>query len=134
MCAINLDALLAEAEQKQRWSLALRYHYLKVLRRLVDEGLIEWRPRNTDQDYLAQLQDPSLRAVFSELSSTFKWEWYGDAPVVERRYLFLKKAFEAFHQQHAPGSPSLPHRTTNATPKASATEATPSPEAPARKA
>ena len=99
---IDLDALLADAEQKKRWSLALRYHYLKVLRRLVDEGAIEWKPRNTDQDYLAQLKDPALRAVFSDLSFTFKWIWYGDAPMDEARYVRLKQDFEAFHRQHAP--------------------------------
>ncbi|HEX2617498.1 MAG TPA: DUF4129 domain-containing protein [Flavobacteriales bacterium] len=95
---LDLDKLLRQAEKAREWRLALRYHYLKVLRRLVDEGRITWEPRYTDHDYLAQLKEPALRATFSELSFLFKWVWYGDAPVDEQRYHRLRPAFEAFHQ------------------------------------
>lgn len=94
---LDLDALLRDAENAKKWKLALRYQWLKVLRRLVDEGLINWQPRFTDADYLAQLKEPAMRASFSELSFLFKWVWYGDAPMDEVRYHRLKPAFEAMH-------------------------------------
>lgn len=94
---LDLEPLLREAENRANWRLALRYQWLKVLRRLVDEGRIKWQPRFTDADYLAQLKDPALRATFSELSFVFKWVWYGDAPMDAERYRRLKPAFEAAH-------------------------------------
>lgn len=94
---LDLDALLAKAEKKGDWRGALRYQYLKVLRRLMDEGRIEFQPKNTDRDYLRQLKEPTDRAVFSELSFIFKWAWYGDAPVDEARYRSLSPAFTQFH-------------------------------------
>lgn len=102
---LDLDKLLREAEQKADWRLALRYQWLKVLRKLVDEGRITWQPRSTDADYLAQLKEPALRATFSELSFIFKWVWYGDAPMDVERYQRLKPAFEAAHRP-APAAPA----------------------------
>lgn len=95
--ALDLDKLLAKAEKAQDWRIALRYHYLKVLRRLMDEGLIQWQPRYTDHDYMRQLKDPAKRAAFGEVSFLFKWAWYGDAPMDEARYRTMLPAFVSFH-------------------------------------
>ena len=94
---LDLDDLLANAERKGDWRSALRYQYLKVLRRLMDDGSIDFQPKSTDRDYLRQLKDPTQRAVFGELSFLFKWAWYGDAPVDEARYRRLVPEFAAFH-------------------------------------
>lgn len=96
---MDLDALLAKAEQDANWRLALRYQYLLVLRRLVDDGRITWEPRYTDHDYLGQLKEPGLRSTFAELSFLFKWVWYGDAPLDAPRYQALRPSFETFHQR-----------------------------------
>ena len=94
---LDLDRLLAKAESEGNWRTALRYQYLKVLRRLIDEGRIEWQPRYTDREYLRQLKDPAERASFSEISFLFKWAWYGNAPMDEARYRRLAPAFVEFH-------------------------------------
>ncbi len=94
---LDLDKLLREAEKSANWRLALRYQWLKVLRRLVDEGRIKWQPRFTDADYLAQLKEPALRITFGELSFLFKWVWYGDAPMDADRYQRMKPPFQAAH-------------------------------------
>jgi len=101
--ALDLDQLLAEAEKAEDWRTALRYHYLKVLRRLTDEGLIQWQPRYTDRDYLRQLKDPADRAAFGEISFLFKWAWYGDAPMNEARYRNMLPAFVRFHTPNGNG-------------------------------
>lgn len=94
---LDLDALLAGAEQQQDWRGALRWHYLKALRKLVDEGRIRWQPKSTDRDYLHQLGDPGQRAAFGELSFLFHWAWYGDAPIDAPRYRSLVARFIAFY-------------------------------------
>ncbi|MBP8823251.1 MAG: DUF4129 domain-containing protein [Flavobacteriales bacterium] len=97
LAVVDLDQLLATAEREGNWRLALRYHYLKVLRRLMDEGRIRLKPESTDGDYLRQLKDPAQRSTFAELSFLFKWAWYGDAPLDEARYRSLAPAFTLFH-------------------------------------
>ncbi|MBZ0205431.1 MAG: DUF4129 domain-containing protein [Flavobacteriales bacterium] len=94
---LDLDHLLAKAEHSGDWRSALRFQYLKVLRRLMDDGSIEFQPRSTDRDYLRQLRDPAERAHFGELSFLFKWAWYGDAPMDEARYRKLAPTFSSFH-------------------------------------
>lgn len=93
----DLDRLLAGAERDGQWRLALRYQYLAVLRRLIDDGSIRFQPGLTDRDYLRQLQDPAQRKTFSELSFLFKWAWFGDAPLDEARYRSLVPGFSRFH-------------------------------------
>ncbi len=100
---LDLDKLLAKAEKARDWRMALRYHYLKVLRRLMDEGLIKWQPRYTDRDYMRQLRDPATRAAFGEVSFLFKWAWYGDAPMDEARYRDMLSAFVRFHTPNGNG-------------------------------
>lgn len=102
LAAIDLDQLLAVAEDEKRWRLALRYQYLKVLRRLMDDGRIRFKPESTDRDYLLQLKDPAQRTTFSELSFLFKWAWYGDAPMDEARYRSLAPAFTLFPKPEKP--------------------------------
>ena len=109
---LDLDKLLRDAEKGSNWRLALRYQWLKVLRRLVDEGRIKWQPRFTDADYLAQLKDPAWRVTFSEMSFLFKWVWYGDAPMDAQRYERMKPAFEAAHSA-SPKSNSEPAPTAS---------------------
>lgn len=92
----DLDQLLAEAERAGHWRLALRYQYLIVLRRLIEEGTIRFRPESTDLDYLRQMKDPAQRSTLGELSFLFKWAWYGDAPMDEARYRSLAPAFARF--------------------------------------
>ncbi len=102
LAAVDLDQLLGTAEREGNWRLALRYHYLKVLRRLMDEGSIRFKPESTDRDYLRQLKDPAQRSTFSELSFLSKWALYGDAPMEEARYRSLAPAFTLFHTPSTP--------------------------------
>lgn len=105
---LDLDQLLRDAEKGSDWRMALRYQWLKVLRKLVEEGRIKWQPRFTDADYLSQLKEPALRVTFSELSFLFKWIWYGDAPMDAQRYQHLKPAFEAAHRPTSPKAKPAP--------------------------
>lgn len=93
----DLDLQLGRAERAGDWRGAMRLRYLLVLRKLVDDGRITWKPESTDRDYLGQLHNSADRAAFGELSFLFKWAWYGDAPLDEARYRMLVPAFAAMH-------------------------------------
>ena len=99
--ADDLPEQLAEAERLGEWRRALRLHYLLVLRKLVDEGRIAWKPQHTDRDYQAQLKDDDERSRFGRLSFIFKWVWYGEAEVDRAQYEDLSAGFLDFRSKRA---------------------------------
>ena len=99
--ADDLPEQLAEAERTGEWRKALRLQYLLVLRYLVDEGRISWKPQHTDRDYQAQLEDEDERLRFGRLSFIFKWVWYGEAMLDRGQYERLSVAFIDFRSRRA---------------------------------
>ncbi|HRD53856.1 MAG TPA: DUF4129 domain-containing protein, partial [Flavobacteriales bacterium] len=99
--AMDLPAMIAQAERDGDWRGAIRLHYLLVLRGLVDQGLIRWSPDQTDRDYMRQLKDPGMRARFANAALIFQWVWYGHAEVDHERYASFQRPFVEFEQAPA---------------------------------
>ena len=99
--ADDLPEQLADAELKSEWRRALRLQYLLVLRQLVDEERISWKPQHTDRDYQAQLKDEGERVRFGRLSFIFKWVWYGEADLDRSQYESLSAGFVDFRSKQA---------------------------------
>ncbi|WP_165768175.1 DUF4129 domain-containing protein [Hymenobacter amundsenii] len=76
--ALDLDALLREAEDAHQYRLAVRLGYLRVLRQLSDRQLINWQPDKTNHDYLYELPPGPLPDAFRELTRQFEYVWYGE--------------------------------------------------------
>ncbi|HMC97089.1 MAG TPA: DUF4129 domain-containing protein [Flavobacteriales bacterium] len=98
---MDLGAMIRGAEAAGDLRRAIRLHYLLVLRKLVDQGVLHWSPEHTDREYMAQIKDPSLRSRFAHVALVFQWVWYGHAEVEPVRYAALREPFIAFEQQAA---------------------------------
>ncbi|MEO8590033.1 MAG: DUF4129 domain-containing protein [Flavobacteriales bacterium] len=98
---LDLAAMIREAEAAGDLRRAIRLHYLLVLRKLVDQGVLHWSPEHTDREYMAQITDPSLRSRFAHVALVFQWVWYGHAEVERARYADLSRAFIEFEQPAA---------------------------------
>lgn len=96
---MDLAGLIREAEAAGDLRRAIRLHYLLVLRRLVDAGVLHWSPEHTDRDYLAQIKDRDLRGRFTRVVLVFQWVWYGHAEVDGQRYESLKAPFLRFERE-----------------------------------
>ena len=93
---LDLAAMIREAEQAGDLRRAIRLHYLLVLRKLVDQGVLDWSPEHTDRDYLRQIRDPDARQRFAYVARVFQWVWYGSAEVSRERYDALREPFIRF--------------------------------------
>ena len=93
---LDLPAMIARAETDGDLRLAIRYHYLLVLRKLVDQGVLTWSPERTDRDYMRQIADASLRSRFAHVALVFQWVWYGHAEVDRERYASIRRPFIEF--------------------------------------
>ncbi len=98
---MDIEALIREAEAKNDLRRAIRLHYLLVLRKLVDGGVLVWSPERTDQEYLKQLKDPEVRSRFAQAAGIFQWVWYGHAEVDATEYVRLKRPFLDFENAPA---------------------------------
>jgi len=95
---LDLPSMIHEAERSGDLRRAIRLHYLLVLRKLVDRGVLRWSPDLTDRDYVDQIADAHLKRRFSRIASVFQWVWYGDRPLTPERYAVLRLPFIEFEQ------------------------------------
>ena len=74
----NPDELIQMALAKNDYRLAVRYQYLKILKILIDKGIIEWHPDKTNRDYIKEINLENIRNKFSHLTFIYDYVWYGN--------------------------------------------------------
>ena len=92
----DFDMLIQAAVRAGRYRDAVRYSYLKALRILTDQNLIDWQRDKTNRMYVHELKDPELKSPFSDLTRQFAFIWYGHRPVEARHYEQIQMAFSRF--------------------------------------
>jgi hypothetical protein len=100
--SIDFDQMIAQALGQGDFRLAVRLHYLLVLKQLTDKELIKWRNWKTNEDYtreVAQLGNADLRLGFNQATLVFDYVWYGHFEVDDQNYPSLKALFERFGNQ-----------------------------------
>jgi len=95
----NPDPLLRQALADKNYRLAVRIHYLHLLFRLQQQGLIVHRAEKTNWDYVRELQTQSFAASFTELTRYFDYIWYGEFSIDETAYQQLREKFSQLNQQ-----------------------------------
>lgn len=90
---LDLEALLQKALKENDYRLAIRYQYLKVLKKLSQSGLIEWHFDKTNIDYQNELEPPNLKSGFKKVSYLYDYIWYGEQSIDEMGY---QKAIQSF--------------------------------------
>ncbi len=103
---LDFATRLREAEDTGNYRLALRLGYLELLKKLTDQGLIDWQPDKTNHAYLRELADrrPAARAPFGELTRQFEYVWYGELALPAAGYRQARAAQQQLGQQLSPAS------------------------------
>jgi hypothetical protein len=96
---LNFDELINDAVKKQNYRYAIRLNYLKNLKELNDNGLIDWKANKTNLDYVKELSGKSIYKSFSGITQLFNWIWYGDFSLTEEEYSQFKTEFVQFSHQ-----------------------------------
>lgn len=99
---INFQQDIDQATEQKNYRLAIRLYYLKALKELSDQSLIEWRINKTNQSYVYELQTTSLQHSFKQITQQFEYIWYGDFQVNEAIYVDIRNQFLAFSNQYNP--------------------------------
>jgi hypothetical protein len=99
---IDFAQMIGQALGQGDFRLAVRLHYLQLLKQLTDQGLITWRNWKTNEDYaheVAALRNTDLRLGFNQATLVFDYVWYGHFEVDAQNYPSLKALFERFGNQ-----------------------------------
>ena len=94
--AIDFTDSIAEAITQKNYRLAVRLYYLKALKELTDREMIDWKINKTNRSYVYELNSPTLRPDFEQITLQFEYAWYGDFPVDETQFINIKNQFLTF--------------------------------------
>jgi len=91
--AIDMTEQHIESLDKNNYRLAIRYQYLKSLKRLSQTNIIEWHFDKTNSDYEKEIQEPRLKTGFRKISYLYDYIWYGEQAIDAFSY---ERALESF--------------------------------------
>ena len=99
IASVDFADLIAAALQKKNYRLALRYHYLELLKILADKEFIEWNPHKTNYEIVDELRGKPFRDNFRSLALVFEYVWYGEFKINENGFLEVKNDFMKLKKQ-----------------------------------
>lgn len=93
---INFDNEIKNAVDAGNYRLAVRLHYLQILKELNDAHLISWTLEKTNLAYINELTDAEQRRHFALITRQFEYVWYGEFPVNGQRFKVISNLFDGF--------------------------------------
>jgi Domain of unknown function (DUF4129) len=96
---IEYKSAIAEAEARGEYRLAIRLHYLEMLRLLSDRALIDWQIGKTNDSYQRELRNTSHYEGFRQLTFIYEAAWYGELSVTRNLYERVRDLFTDFKKQ-----------------------------------
>ncbi|MDX1277411.1 DUF4129 domain-containing protein [Oceanihabitans sediminis] len=97
----DINALIAQAIEKQEYRIAIRYYYLLALKTLSDKEIISWKQQKTNEDYISEIKEQSLKSNFIKITKIYDYVWYGEFNIDAIKFENLKTAFETLNKNLA---------------------------------
>lgn len=91
---LNFEELINKEIKAKNYRLAIRYYYLKTLKRLSDKAMIQWDINKTNTDYQYEIKSPELREKFVEICYLYDYIWYGEFSIDEQMFLQAEIRFK----------------------------------------
>ena len=95
----DFEQLLSRAIQNNNFRLAIRYHYLLLLKNLSQKQYIEYHKDKTNTEYQFELKEGAIRSGFSYLSYIYTYVWYGEFVIDHPTFATIEKKYESFKRQ-----------------------------------
>jgi len=96
LLVVGAAALAADAIRKKEYRLATRYLFVDALLRLGENGRLQILSRKTNQEYLKEIQQPTLHADLARLMLQFEYVWYGGFTPSENQFQTIHSTFKKF--------------------------------------
>ena len=96
---IQYQREIARAEQANNFRLAIRLHFLQLLKTLSEKDIIRYQQDRTNFDYLMQLSNGGYYKDFFRLVRNYEYAWYGKMDPGAEGYAIIKKDFEQINSR-----------------------------------
>jgi len=96
---IDIQTLIDNAENSEDFRLAIRYHYLLVLKTLSSKNFITFEEDKTNAEYLNEISHLKFSNHFAHTSYLYNYIWYGEFPVNADQYRIAKQRFRTLLNQ-----------------------------------
>lgn len=94
--AINYQKEIDKAAAQGNYRLAIRLMYLRLLKDLTENNIIQYKQDRTNFDYLLQLQPTAYYKDFFRVTRHYEYSWYGKFDVSADAYGIIKNEFDGF--------------------------------------
>jgi len=92
----DVSPYIIQAEQARNYPLAVRLHFLALLKKMNEKEWILWKKNYTNNTYLNQMSGKDTYADFKILTKAYERIWYGDRHPAFPEYEILRKQFMDF--------------------------------------
>lgn len=89
----DIQQLIKDALAENNYRLAVRYYYLFILKLLSEKELIDWQLQKTNDDYISELSNNSLKNMFGRVTLLYDHVWYGEFHLDQERYTIAETVF-----------------------------------------
>ncbi len=90
----DIPKLIEKAVSSGKYRLAVRYHFLYLLQQMSRQEIVSYDSAKTDEEYLQEIKDPSLKTHFKKVNRIYDFIWYGNFETGAEDYVKIKKEFE----------------------------------------
>ena len=91
LAEVDIDKLIQNAVNEGNYRLAVRFCYLKMLKKLSEKQIIDYCYQKTNYEYANEIQDANLHTLFLEISFIFDCCWYGNHQPLEKDYILVNE-------------------------------------------
>lgn len=98
----ELELKLEKAIMGNNFRECVRIHFMFILKELITNNSIDWKPEKTNYDYLTEVRKSKGYDGFGECVRIYDLVWYGDYEISLQDYNQLKPALENYYQSLNP--------------------------------
>jgi len=98
-----LEQALEKALLQRNFRMAIRIHYLWLLKVLYEKELINWKKDKTNHAYISELARKSSEessTSFRKLTLWYEKAWYGESKIDEKDFRMVETYFVDFRKTH----------------------------------
>ncbi len=98
----KLQLALEKAKLSNNYRECVRVHFLFILKELIEQKSIVWKPEKTNNDYLKEVRNKRGFDNFSECVRIFELVWYGEYEINEQHYAEMETVLVTYYQSLNP--------------------------------
>lgn len=95
----DVSHYLQQAIDNKQYRIAIRLHYLLIIKELSAQKFIKWKRDKTNRNYLYETQDYPFAQNFRRSTNIFEKVWYGERDVTEGDFSMIHSHFSSLNNE-----------------------------------